>query len=577
MLRALVVVSTLVGTLSLPAVALAGAGATTDVGPTISVDEIKPGMVGYGLTVFEGEKPERFAVRVIAVLHNFLPKQDVFLIRSDDPRLVHSGIAQGMSGSPIYLDNRLAGALAYGWGFSKDPIAGVTPIAAMTRELERDLRSPVPHALAPSAAAEAQGLHPASLPLSVSGLTPEAVAELGTALAPYHLVPQQAGGSRGPRRTGGKAPRFVPGGSIAVELIRGDVSAVGTGTVTAVAGDRVLAFGHPMFNSGEIAFPIATAVIHTFMSSLNTSFKLSSPLDEAGALFQDRQSGIIGDMSKRVPMVPMTVVIHAPGHKEQRFAVEIARHRFLTPTLAASVLGSAASSAASDIADATVTMKTHLVVHGEQPIDLVEHLYAPDGVQGRLLSSAAGMRALTEVLFNSYTPASIDRLDIDVDVAYHADIAEISELSIGAETVDPGSRPSLRVTLRPYGKPDEIVIVPIDIPESLAGQTVRLSVQAGGAARPDVAPPESLHDVLVNLGRTYSARSIVVGLELPDEGLAVHGRLVPELPGSVLDSLRPSSAARRADGLRRVDRAVVPTSYITLGKQELSLRVRERR
>src|SRR5438105_2704770 len=108
---------------------------------TIPLDEIKPGMTGYGLTVFEGTKPERFDVRVVGVLRNFLPKQDIILIRSEDPRLLHSGIVAGMSGSPIYLDGgRLAGALSYGWSFSKDPLAGVTPIANMLRERERPLR-----------------------------------------------------------------------------------------------------------------------------------------------------------------------------------------------------------------------------------------------------------------------------------------------------------------------------------------------------------------------------------------------------------------------------------------------------
>jgi hypothetical protein len=252
--------------------------AENDVGPTISVDQIKPGMVGYGLTVFSGTKPERFSVRVIAVMRNFLPKQDLILIQSDDPRLVHSGIAQGMSGSPIYFEDRLAGALAYGWGFAKDPLAGVTPIASMTKELERTLR-PTPDGLAtpaPVAAAPSlEGLHPAAVPLQVSGLTADAVDELSKALSPYHLTPQQGGGAARAKKSAAKAGlRFEPGSSIAVELIRGDISAVGTGTVTALAGDRVLAFGHPMFNSGQVALPIATSTVHTFMSSLNTSAHL---------------------------------------------------------------------------------------------------------------------------------------------------------------------------------------------------------------------------------------------------------------------------------------------------------------
>lgn len=553
--------------------------ADTGVGPTISVDQIKPGMVGYGLTVFAGTKPERFGVRAVAILRNFLPKQDIILIQSDDPRLVHSGIAQGMSGSPIYFDDRLAGALAYGWGFAKDPIAGVTPIAAMTGELDRKPRTPADSPPAPTSSLPiGEGFHESAVPLQVSGLTAGAVAELAQSLSPFHLVPQQAGGSRGSKKTvTNKGARFEPGGAIAVELIRGDISAVATGTVTAIAGDRVLAFGHPMFNSGQVSLPIATATIHTFMASLNTSFKLSSPLDEAGALSQDRQSGIIGDMRERVPMIPMKVAVHVAGRPDQHFDVEVARHRFLTPVLVSTVVGSAASASASDMAEAIITMKTKLVVHGERTLDLVDHIYAPDGAQAHTLSTATGLRAITDILFNPFTAASIDRVEVEVEVSYRPDIAEIAEASLGAEGVEPGSRPSLRIRLRPYGKSDETLTVPFDIPESLAGQTVKLTVQAGGTMRPDAAPPESLRGMLDNLGRVYSPQSIVVGIETPDEGLTLHGRLVPELPGSVLDSLRPSTAARRSDSLKRVLRVVVPTSFITVGKQELVLRVRERR
>ena len=555
---------------------------TFDVGPTIPVDQIKAGMVGYGLTVFAGTKPERFPVRVVAVLHNFLPKQDIILVQSDDPRLVHSGIAQGMSGSPIYFDDRLAGALAYGWGFAKDPLAGVTPIASMTKELDRKQRvtadSNVDGTRSPVAAAVSQeGFHPAAVPLQVSGLTPDAVAELGAALAPYHLVPQQAGGGGRAKASGKRLTRFEPGSSIAVDLIRGDISAVATGTVTAIAGDRVLAFGHPMFNSGQVSLPISTSVVHTFMSSLNTSFKLSSPLDEAGALLQDRQSGIIGDMKQHVPMIPMSVTVHVAGRPDQKFEVHIARHRFLTSVLASTVLSSSASASASDMAEAQITLKTKLAVHNERTVEIIDRLYAPDGAQGHTLALASGPRAIGDILFNPFGPATVDRIDVDLDVAYRTDVAEVVEASLGAETVEPGSRPSLRVTLRPYGKPDEHVTIPVDIPESLAGQTVRLTVQSGSLARPDLAPPESLRGLLDNLGRSYSPASLVVALETPDEGLTLHGKLVPELPGSVLDSLRPSTAARRSDSLKRVERIVYPTSFITVGKQELTLRVRDRR
>ncbi|MGZ3443333.1 MAG: SpoIVB peptidase S55 domain-containing protein, partial [Polyangia bacterium] len=281
---------------SASAVSASAAGASATAPVTIAppkhvsimpISEIRAGMKGYGLTVFQGLKPERFDIRVISVLHNFLPKQDIILVQSDDPRLIHSGIVAGMSGSPIYIEGRLAGALSYGWHFAKDPIAGVTPIETMMAELKRPLRGRLSTPVAEAAneprnqpraadgrrslddviasrregndrlAARApmlarlplpplpEGGEPrlvrASVPLSLAGFGAAAFAELTHALEPFHVVPLQAGGAG--RGNGAGPSRFEDGGSIAVELIRGDVSAAGTGTVTRVEGDKVLAFG----------------------------------------------------------------------------------------------------------------------------------------------------------------------------------------------------------------------------------------------------------------------------------------------------------------------------------------------
>ncbi len=360
---------------------------------TIAPDAIKPGMEGYGLTVFEGTKPDRFHIKVIGVLHNFLPKQDLILIQSDDPRLIHSGIVAGMSGSPIFINtsdgDRLAGALAYGWHFAKDPIAGVTPIdnmlaAARTPLRGRDrtpaseaaLDKPLPdERLAqaprhrglplppPLADGEAPNLMRAAVPLSVSGFGARAVGDLTDAFAPYHVVPMAAGGAAKPGVTG--PTRFEPGSAIAVELVRGeDMNVSGTGTVTWVDGDRVIAFGHPMFNVGEIYLPIATAEVHTFMSSISSSFKFASPAVEAGTLVQDRQAAIVGETGARADMIPVRVRVTSPGKAERVFRVEVVRHRFLTPLFTSTVVANAVQEAASDVADATITLHTALGVLG---------------------------------------------------------------------------------------------------------------------------------------------------------------------------------------------------------------------
>lgn len=583
------------------------------------ISEIRAGMKGYGLTVFQGLKPERFDIRVISVLHNFLPKQDIILVQSDDPRLIHSGIVAGMSGSPIYIEGRLAGALSYGWHFAKDPIAGVTPIESMMAELKRPLRgrraTPVAEAAneprnqpradgrrsldeviasrreatdrlaarAPMLArlplpALPEGGEPrlvrASVPLSLAGFGAAAFSELTQALAPFHVVPLQGAGGAAPRNAAGPT-RFEDGGSIAVELIRGDVSAAGTGTVTRVEGDKVLAFGHPMFNVGEIYLPIASAEIHTFMSALSSSFKMASPLKEIGSLIQDRQSGIIGDTSQRADMIPVHVRVGGPNRAVEDFHFEVVRHRFLTPMLASTVVANAASNAASDVADATITVRSNLAVRGYKPLELTDQIYSPDGVSPRTLASATGLKAIGDILFNPFAPANLDKIDIDVDVDYKADVAEIIGVALNSDELSPGSRPNLYVTLRPYAGQEYVKAIPFDVPRALAGQTVKVVVTAGNLAKPDVAPPENLGGLIDNLRKSYAASAIVVGLETPDEGVTLRGSVIPDLPGSVIDTLRPGASTRRADTFKRASRFLVPMHGIMQGKQEITIHVKD--
>jgi hypothetical protein len=577
---------------------------------TIPVSEIKVGMVGYGLTVFQGTRPEKFAVKVMGVLHNFLPKQDLILITSDDPRMIHSGVVAGMSGSPIFLETadgeRLAGALSYGWHFAKDPIAGVTPIENMLAEARRPLRgkdhTPASEAsLSPTendrtfAAAEraprpsyhgyplppalmdgdSPRLERAAVPLSVSGFGAAAFDELSKSFAPYHLIPLAAGG--GAKKGDSDGPvKFEPGSSIAVELVRGDDMAVnGTGTVTWVDGDKVLAFGHPMFNIGEIYLPISTARIHTFMNAVSSSFKFSSPIAEAGTLVQDRQSCIIGDTGGRSDMIPVKVRVRSPGKTERVFSAEVVRHRFLTPLFTSTVIANATSEAASDVADATITLNTNIGVKGQQPLHLTENGFAPDGAQAKFFAASQGVKAVSDLLFNPFAPVHLDKIDVDVDVDYKPDVAEITDVSLRTDELEPGTRPSVQVALRPYAGPEYTVSIPVDIPNTLAGQLLKIEAAAGNLVKPDLAAPENVRGLLDNLRKGYPARSIVVTIETPDEDLTLRGSVVGDLPGSVADTLRPGASSRHGEVFKRNARILFPTRGVTVGKQSVQVRVKD--
>lgn len=554
--------------------------------PIMRLQDVQPGMVGQGLTVFHGTTPEPFKFSVVSVLHNFLPKQDVILIRIDDERIDKTGVAAGMSGSPCYIDGKVIGAVAYAWSFSKEPLAGVTPIESMVAErtrperrkgdaLAQQGRAPAVSALASAGEGARFGegrLMPVAVPLAISGLSDRALVDVSEELKPLGMVAMRGAGGGG--RSGRVGPgKVIPGGAIGVELIRGDMSAVGTGTVTYVDGDNVFAFGHPMLGAGEVSLPMVDAEIATFMPSLATSFKMASPLGEVGALVQDRQSCIMGDLKRRSPMLPLTVTVNAPESKPFVFRTEIARDRRLTPVLASMVLASALSVSEPDPVDVVVGVETKVDVRNLGSLTFADHLASGEGVSPRVLAASRGVRALGDLLTNPFEPAVIDRMDVQLQVEYRRDVADIVGVSLPSATVRAGESVPLRVTLRPYAGAEYTETVPVMFPRALAGQPVRVEVASGALVKPDLAKPETLKDYVQGLRTYYTAASLVVSLSTPDSGAFLRGHLLRDLPPSAMEALRTTSASPRADAYHVVDRTVQASTRLVSGKREITVRV----
>ena len=455
------------------------------------------------------------------------------MIRAEDPRVEFSGIVAGMSGSPVYIDGKLMGAVAYAWSFAKEPLGGVTPIESMLAERSRPRRvkeemlasggggdraatAPAEAVAAvsdferaesaagggdrPAALARGLGLPTlfpsggagggeprlvrASVPLSVAGFTPRTFSELESELRPTGLVALQAGGGR--KRESPPAPGHVePGSAIGVELVRGDMSTVATGTVTYIDGPNVFAFGHPMFGIGEVYLPMVDAEIHAFLPSLSQSFKMSSPLQEVGTLVQDRQACIIGDLDARTTMMPVEVRVGGPGGEARIFHADVARNRRLTPMLASMVVSNAIADAEPDVTDMVVTVTSKMNVKGFTTLELRDQLFSSEGVSGRTLSSSRGLRAMGELLFNPFEPVVLDRMDVDVRVEFRRDVAEIVGVSMPGDVVHAGDTVPLRVTLRPYAGSEYVEIVPVVIPRSVGGDMVKLEVASGAQVKPD--------------------------------------------------------------------------------------------
>ncbi len=571
---------------------------------TMPVDQIRPGQTGYGLTVFSGFKIERFKVRVIAVMKNFLPKQDIILMKIDHPRLRQTNVVGGMSGSPIFIDGKLVGALAYGWRFAKEPIAGITPIGNMLGMLKRRLRGPEKLASAawrrrpldrlalrslsrrdrfwkvglprrPRADASRRGgaaraaLTRVSVPLNVAGLAPETFVDVRQAFGRYGFEPVQGGGTG---RAEGPTS-FKPGGAIGMQLVSGDVSMAGTGTVTWVRGKDVLAFGHSAFNAGEIYLPAVSARINHTLANVARSFKLSTPARVLGALVQDRQPAIQVDTSRRLSTVPMTVVARGQG-QTHTYKVQLARHRLLTSSLASMVLSSALSEALSDVDHATWNMETRITSKGLPQLKIRDTGYSPAGVRRAAVFSSRGLSALGVLLRNNYERVEIERVDVKLDEAFGGHAVQIVGLRVGSNFVAAGARVNLRVVFRPYAGPEFEKTYPIEIPSSLAGSVLTLEAASGRAVRPVVAPPRNVRQLVRNLKASYPGRSVVISLYKPSKGVKIGGRVIRDLPPSVLDSLNTASRVHQMSAFKAFTRRVHGTRRVVTGKRQLRIRVK---
>jgi len=585
----------------------------------IHVDEIRPGMKGYGLSVLRGTEPERFDVEVIDVLHQFRPNQDLILIRTPHPLLDRARGVAGMSGSPIYLDGRLAGAYAYGWSYGVDPVVGVTPIANMLAELKRPVRldmfpgaKPLPGrpsakldrhrpskerlAGLPSYRGEHEvsalstlralqekkartsgplGLHQASTPLMLGGLDDAIAQMIAKELEPLGFVATQAG--TGGSSTGG--PRqFEPGGAVAVQLARGDIAMTGVGTITYVGkGGRTLAFGHPMMEAGATGLPTATArVVHVLVSEAR-SFKIAEAGRSLGALVQDRQPAIVIDPDIQAASIPIRVKVNgAEGAPKTEWNVEVASHRVLTPGIVFAVIANAVKSTASDATDVIFRAKSQIGIEGHGIVSLEEQGFSPMGAASAAVFSQLRMFGLMEAAFaNPFEVSRVTSIDLELDLELSRDVFQIADASVAYDEVDPGEEVTIYVKLRRVDQPDTLRAVKVRVPEAAAGKTVRVAILPGNKVAVEQPRARSLGDLIEQANRRYAATSMVVALQMPTRGLRFEGHVVDSLPASALNSLQFVSSTEDSRPFVTQSRTDIKMPQVVVGGTNLALRVRE--
>lgn len=558
------------GCVLVAAVSLA-AGRPDIIGP----DEVKPGMKGFGLTVFRGSEPERFEVEVLGLLKNVFPSQDLVLVRCWGARLGDSKIVAGMSGSPIYIESggaappRLLGAIAYSWSFQVEPVAGVTPIANMLKDLEASERASESPGLGGALFSSAPGgLRPILTPVIVSGVPSRFFRELRDALEGLGLEPIQGGsGSSGPAE--GEPEFFRPGDAIGVQLMRGDSDWTAIGTVTHVEGRYVLAFGHPFLLAGPWEAPITRARVEWTLARESFSFKLANPTRVMGRLIDDRQSCIVAELGVEPAMVQCRIRVTGQDRPTRSFRYEIVQHPSLTGTLSLFAMLDSIYTTYPWMDEAILRVSQRLELSDGRALS-VRTVEATSGV-----FSYGMVSPIQALLANPFERVRLARVEYDIAVQPGRLTADIISLRAPSRQVKPGTEIALRVRLRPFGSGDEELELPVRVPEEPRRGSFTVRVSAARNVRPDVARPRNLDEYLAFLEASfrYPATSLVVITEQPTRGLRDEGWVLPALPASVVNVLSPAGSSSGIGPSPDPVHRLVDTRWVLSGSASVTLEV----
>jgi hypothetical protein len=546
------------------AAAFAATSALAAAEPTgiLSAGDLAPGMKGYGLSdLGDGKGVQRFDVEIVGLLKSYAPKQDLILARILGDTLERTGIIAGMSGSPIYVDGKLIGALAYGWPFSREPICGITPIQSMLDIRKAPAAPPVPIGGAATRASafvtafrdrvfaeplatlvkpfkaetSSSGPSPLPLPVSLSGsLAPgklfgEVAEAAGWLVAPSGASAPAAAGAA----TASAGSPLEPGSAVAAVLLSGDMVLSATGTVTWVEGNSLLAFGHPFLSMGPVDMPMARADVLTVLPSLYRSFKFSTTGSVLGSVSQDRSTGILGSFGEAPKMVPVTIRMGSEDFPTQTFRFQVVHNSMLTPILLAVAIDNVLTTLEKRAGERTIVWKSS--------IETSERTVRWDSVFSGLSAkddAVASLALLTNYLMaNEFHDLAIRGVDVEIAHSDRLQSARVVHVEAQKERVHPGDAVPVWVDLEDFRGGPRRVVMTAKVPDDAPPGPMTVFVGDGNAATAydlSLFPPDphSLDQVLDFLARIRPPNTLNLLAYRSAPGALVAGEPLAALPPS---------------------------------------------
>ncbi len=521
----------------------------------IPLSQIRPGMQGYAYTIFAGDQVEKFELEVIGIMPNFLgPRQTIILVQLKGPKVEHTGVVAGMSGSPVYFDGKLAGALSLKLGvFTKEPIGGVTPI--------EDIIHSQPQATAQSAPSDApaqqlplpqdaasrtglptgSALEPIETPLVFSGYQPEALRQFASQLQSYGFVAAQ-GGTAAPKSDDG---HLLPGDMAGMVLVQGDTSISSACTVTAIRANQVYLCGHPFLSLGDVQFPMARTEVVTTLSSELASTKIINVGGSIGTITGDHLTAVTGKLGAPPPMIPVDLTLSVGG-SEKKLHFEMVNHPKLTPLLVGLTVFNGLTQNSLYGEGTTLHLSGEVVIHGHAPVQ-IENTFAPgDAFSPDGLPIAINIQSVFNRLFtNTRETPVFDRITLHVESVPGRQSFSIESAWLEKGEAAPGETLRVRVLLRPYRGPARVEETTVRVPEQATrGTTLRVLVTDGdmlnrasrgfsfaGAGGSNA----SLDQLIALLNRERRNDRLYVGLFAPTPTILWDDKELPNIPQSQIN------------------------------------------
>jgi hypothetical protein len=569
-------------------------------------------MKGFGRTVMKGTRIETFQAEVLGVLRNTSPGRDMVLCRLSGLNLDKTGVIAGMSGSPVYIDGKLLGAVAFGWAYGKEPIAGITPFCQMhgfveafeRRDLAEQQQQPTRIGLRQPltidgkdfdsvtvsqrfddpepTAADGIFMMPLRTPLAATGFTPHALKLLRDRCGNQGLVPMQGGGAPANLPDEEKNVALQPGGPLSISLITGDFDLSGIGTVTHIEGQRVYGWGHPFMSLGACEFPLMTGYIHTIYPRQTVSFKMGSPLRTVGVINADVSTGIAGWLERKPDMLPVAMrVALGPQGAPRTFNVQLARQRTLLATLVFTALTNSVDMEGELPEELTAEMSARIELEGHPPVVLKDTFSGFSGGRApqALYSQVAQM--VQTLTYNPHQSLRINRIDCETRVLPGRRVADIESVQLDSEVYAPGETVKAAVFVRPFkGAAVRIPVslkLPVDLPEGSYNVTAcddMYNTRMTLRSNPNLLSPQSVEQVLESLQLQMATRRTNLVLRIPVDaaGVALAGKSLPNLPPSMVHILGNS----RRTGAQTMSGALTarkPTDWVIQGTEAVRINV----